>query len=281
VTPPPAPAERFRAVVLAGERPGGGALARELGLPAGVLAPLAGQPCLARVLRALGEARAVAGGLVCGPARDVVDGSEALRTLLGGDEFRWIPPEAGPAASAVAAIRAEDGFPRLLTSGDHGLLTAAVVDRFCSAASRAAAGDRVPDLLVGLVPHPLVAAAFPRSRRTVLEFADGAFCGSNLFALMTPASRRGLAFWSTVEADRKRPLRLARHLGVTTLLRYATRRLTVADAFAHLSAKAGCRVDWVSVPEARAAVDVDSRDDWTLANRLLTADAAVEARQPS
>jgi hypothetical protein len=103
----------------------------------------------------------------------------------------------------------------------------------------------------------------------VLRFADGAWCGSNLFALMSDRSNGALSFWSTVEADRKRPWRIARRLGLRTLLRYLGGRLDTAEAFATLSRLAGCRVSWIEVPCARAAVDVDSRDDWSLANRLL------------
>lgn len=259
----------FRVVVLAGERPGGGALARALSLPAGVLAPLAGRPCLAYVLDAVDRAEHAAGVKVCGPARDVVEASAELTSLLRRDGVAWTPPARGPAASALAAADAWGGFPVLLTAGDHGLLDGAMLDDFC----RRAAARQDADVVVGLVPYPRVHAAFPQSRRTVLAFADGAWCGSNLFALLGPAARRALTFWSSVEAERKRPWKIARRLGPWTLVQYLLRRLTVDRAFDALSERAGCRITWVPVPCARAAVDVDSEDDWRLADRLRTADA--------
>lgn len=262
----------FKAVVLAGERPGGGVLARELGIAAGVLADVAGQPCLARVLTALRGSDAVAGGVVCGPAADVLSASPALQALLAAGDYRWLAPATGPAASALAASREAGGQPLLLTGGDHALLEPAMVDAFCTAACAAAQADHL-DLVVGLVPYDIVAAAFPQSRRTVLRFADGGFCGSNLFALLTPESGRALAFWSGVEADRKRPWRIARRLGALTLARYLGGRLTASAAFAVLSDRAGCRIGFVEVPHPRAAVDVDSHADWMLANQLLAADA--------
>jgi molybdopterin-guanine dinucleotide biosynthesis protein A len=266
---------RFRAIVLAGERPGGGTLARELGLAAGVLAPLAGRPCIARVVEVLRAAHAVEGGLLCGPARDVLESSAEIRALLEPGDFAWLAPASGPAASALAASEAAGSPPLLLTSGDHGLLSAAMVDEFCSDARRAGTTTGA-DILVGLVPHARVAAAFPESRRTVLRFADGAFCGSNLFALLTPQSRHGLAFWSSLEAYRKQPWKMASRLGAATVLRYLSRRLSVDDAFRVLSRRAGCTVGWLPIAAARAAVDVDSRADWLLADRLLRDD---EARQ--
>lgn len=256
-------------MVLAGERPGGSPLARELGVAAGVLADVAGQPCIARVIGALRASQRVHGGVVCGPAAAVVDAEPVLGALLDAGDFRWLAPERGPAASARAGAGAAGGYPVLLTGGDHALLEPHTVRDFCDRALARGAQPDAPDLLVGLVPHALVAEAFPASRRTVLRFADGAWCGSNLFALMNDRSSGALAFWSTVEADRKRPWRIARRLGIGALLRYLAGRLRTAEAFDTLSRLAGCRVGWIEVPDARAAVDVDSRDDWVLANRLL------------
>jgi hypothetical protein len=263
----------FRAIVLAGERPGGGTLARELGIGAGVLAPLAGQPCIARVVAALRGARWVDGGVLCGPSPTVMESSPELQTLLGAGDFRWLAPERGPAASALAASESCGPPPLLLTSGDHGLLTADLVDGFCASALEAGAVTGA-DLLVGLVPHERVVAAFPDSRRTVLRFSDGAFCGSNLFALLTPQSRHALAYWSNLEAYRKQPWKIASRLGAGTVLRYLTGRLSVDEAFRVLSRRAGCRIGWVPVPAARAAVDVDCRADWLLADRLLQSEEA-------
>ena len=48
-----APPATFRAVVLAGERPGGSALSRAAGVEAGVLVPVAGIAAVERVLDAL------------------------------------------------------------------------------------------------------------------------------------------------------------------------------------------------------------------------------------
>jgi molybdopterin-guanine dinucleotide biosynthesis protein A len=263
----------FRAIVLAGERPGGGVLARELGLAAGVLAPLAGRACIARVVDALRGAHSTDGGLLCGPAADVLAASPEIHALLQAGDFRWLAPQSGPAASALAASQALGTAPLLLTSGDHGLLSAEVVDAFCTGA-RASGAASGADLLVGLVPYDLVAAAFPESRRTVLRFADGAFCGSNLFALLTPRSHHALTYWSSLEAHRKQPWKIARRLGIATVLRYVTGRLRVDQAFDVLSDRSGCRVGWLPIAAPRAAVDVDCRADWLLADRLLRDDEA-------
>jgi hypothetical protein len=200
-----------------------------------------------------------------------------ISALLEPGDYQWLAPANGPAASAFAAAEALNCHPLLLTSADHGLLDSATVDGFCKDALATGSAGRPPDIIVGLVPHERVREAFPDSKRTVLRFADGAFCGSNLFVLTSEAGHRALRFWSEVESLRKRPWKIARRLGVLTLLRYVTGRLTVGSAFQRLSRRAGCRVGWVLVSEPRAAVDVDTVADWKLACRLLEGDAAAAA----
>jgi hypothetical protein len=251
------------AVVLAGERPGGNLLARAHGLAAGVLVPVAGRACIARVIDTL-RASGVAGGLIVGPTPAIAQSDPVLAALLAPGDFTWLAPADGPSASALAGVAALERYPVLLTAGDHALLTPAMVARFCALARATPA-----DFVVGLVPHALVRSAFPESRRTVLRFRDGAFCGSNLFLLQRPAARAALTYWRRLEAERKRPWRMARHLGAGCLVRYLAGRLTLADALARLSDLAGCRIGHVCVEDARAAVDVDSDADLRLAERLL------------
>jgi hypothetical protein len=263
MTSPP----RLQAVVLAGERPGGNALARSHGVAAGVLVEVRGRSCLARVLAALRASARIGGGVVVGPDAAIVAGDTALRGLLEAGDYRWLPPADGPSASAMAGADALGRYPLLLTAGDHALLTPAIVDDFCARAGTVAA-----DVVIGLVPWTRVHAAWPESRRTVLRFADGACCGSNLFLLRTPRAIEALTFWRALERERKRPWRIARGIGYGTLLRYLAGRLDRGEACARLSARAGAAVACITIDEPRAAVDVDSAADHALAERILAHD---------
>ncbi len=259
------PSLPWPAIVLAGERPGGNALARAHHLPASVLVPVAGKSCLARVITTLRACHSIDGGLLVGPSADIVQHNDILRELLAIGDFRWLEPMRGPSASALRAAAALRHYPVLLTTGDHALLEASVLDRFCLSAAASGA-----DFVVGLVPHALVHGRFPHSRRTVLRFRDSAWCGANLFALRTHTGRHALELWQALEADRKRPWRMASRLGVGFLLRFLSRSLSLSDALATLSARAGCRITHVVVESARAAVDVDSSADLALAEQVLS-----------
>jgi GTP:adenosylcobinamide-phosphate guanylyltransferase len=259
----------FRTVILAGERPGGSALSHAFNISASVMVPVAGKPSLAWVIQAIEDSQRADGGVIAGPSADVVANSEELKDLLQNPGFEWLKPATGPAASTLSALGKLDHFPALLTSGDHALLTCEIVDDFCDQVLSKAA-DPNYDLVIGFVPYELVQAAWPESKRTVLKFSNGQFCGSNLIAILNPEGRKALAFWSQTEADRKHPWRIARRFGPIALLRYLFRRLTLEDALRYLSSAAGCRIGQVQVNFARAAVDVDSIEDQTLAEKIMS-----------
>ena len=272
----------FRSIILAGERPGGSPISHAFNVAASVMVPVAGKPALSRVIKAVEDSQQVDGGIICGPSADIVAASAELQSVLKNPDFQWLAQSSGPAASALSALEKLDHFPTLLTAGDHALLTAEIVDSFCSqviSLDQGAGSDRKPssnssgegyDLVIGFVPYALVRAAWPESRRTVLKFSNGQFCGSNLFAIVNQEGRKALDFWRQAEADRKHPWRIARRFGFMALILYLLRRLSLEDVLRGLSEAAGCRIGHVKVGFARAAVDVDSIEDQRLAEQILS-----------
>lgn len=265
--PMPSESNKFAAVVLAGERPGGSAISQELGLAASVLVDVAGKSALARVIDALETSAMVEGGLLSGPDEKIYCENKEIKKILKGSSFQWTPPETGPSASALAALEQLDRFPVLLISGDHALLSPALVDFFCREAVKMDA-----DVVFGLAPYAIVRAAFPGSKRTVLKFSDGQYCGTNLFAILNREGKAGPAFWQELEVHRKRPWRMAHRLGVGLLLRYLFGRLSLDEALKSLSRAMGCRMGVVRIDVARAAVDVDTVADKQLAVKILQGD---------
>ena len=262
------PAKPFSSVILAGERPGGNALSQALNLSASVMVPVAGKPALERVMAALEKSQLVSSGLICGPSNEVIQSDPILGNLLTHSSFNWLAPANGPSASALAAVEKLQHYPCLITAGDHALLLPEIVDNFCAAALEQGRSD----LVIGLVPYPLVKAAWPESKRTRLKFSDGQFCGSNLFACLNPEGKKALEFWQQLEADRKHPWKLARKLGIRKLLAYLLGRISSTEAFTVLSDTATCRISYVTLNQPRAAVDVDSIADQQLAEQILSSD---------
>ena len=254
----------MRVVVLAGERPEGSALAMELGVPASILAEVAGVPSIVRVIETLRASSCIDGGAIVGPGAAVCRGSSTLKAIFEHGDFTWIEPAVGPAESVLRALDEVDTYPVLLTTGDHALLTPSTVERFVAAADSTTA-----HIVVGLAPYGRVMKRFPGTRRTRLRFREGSYCGTNLFLLRRPEARDAALFWSRVQRDRKRPWRIARRLGTGTVLRYLTGTLTMGDAFAAVSQVTGCAVAWVEVGDPLAAVDVDTAADLAIAEQVL------------
>jgi GTP:adenosylcobinamide-phosphate guanylyltransferase len=261
------PTAAFHALVLAGERKGPDPLTAASGGCCKALVPVGGIPMLLRVIDALTGCVEVDSILMSGPRRSQLEQNRRLADGIAEGRWGWRHPEASPSASAWAALQT---FPRtvpvLLTTADHALLRAEIVDHFCGAARRTGC-----DVAVALVDHRRVISAFPDTRRTALRFRGGACCGCNLYALLTPESRSIADFWQGMEDDRKRPWRIARRLGWVPLLAYLTRRLSLEDAFRALSDRTGLRVCPVLLPFAEAAVDIDTPGDRELAERVLLA----------
>jgi len=253
------------AIVLAGERPGGNPLAKAFGEPAGVLVEVAGKACIIRAIEALIGSASIDGGLICGPDPATRATSPIIRAVLKQTNFRWLPPADGPAESAIASLEALPNRPLLLTAADHALLTPEIVDAFCNLAL-----SREADFVVGFVPYSIVSEAFPDSKRTVLKFADGDYCGSNLYLIQNARGEQLLDLWRTIQQHRKRPWRIATAIGFGTLIAYLTRRLKLTDALAAIGKRAGCVIAHVEILNPRAAVDVDSIADHALAEKILT-----------
>ena len=149
-------------------------------------------------------------------------------------------------------------------TGDHPLLTPAMVEHFCAAARASGA-----DLAAGVTPATTIREAYPEASRTYLRFRDEPCSGANLYALLAPEARRAIAFWRRAELERKRPWRLVRAFGWRPLVAYLLGRLTLDDAMTRASAITGARVAAVRLPFAEAAIDVDKPADLALAEAIL------------
>ena len=256
---PGAGAASFTALVLAGSRGPEDPIARHCGIQHKCLAPVRGAPMLARVLEALAASSSI-GRIFVSLADPAI-----LAGLTTPARCSALVSGATPSMSVLQALdEISDPLPLLITTADHPLLSAAMVDGFCAEA-RAKGGD----LVAGLTDARVIRAAYPEARRTYLRFADAAYSGANLFALLTLEGRRAVTFWRRVEQERKRPWRLVRAFGLGPLLAYLLGRLTLDDAMARASTVIGARVAAARLPFAEAAIDVDKPADLALVEAIL------------
>jgi CTP:molybdopterin cytidylyltransferase MocA len=154
-------------------------------------------------------------------------------------------------------------LPLLITTADHPLLSAAMIDRFCAAVPVDA------DAAVAVVRASLLQRSYPNAIRTYYRFAGEGYSGCNLFLLQSPDALRVVELWTRLERHRKQPWRLIAEVGPIALLRFLLGRLDLEGAMHHLSTRVGAKVRAVEMPFAEAAIDVDKPADLELAEAIL------------
>lgn len=256
----------YTAIILAGERGPGDPLVMQTSACCKAMVEVDGTPMIFRVLGALENAAHVDRRLLSGPGHEKLAVGSPLNRLIESGSVDWCEPRPTPSTSAYSAMQEVPGdTPVLVTTADHPLLTAEIVDHFCD---RSLA--RGVDVTVGLAPYGLVKAAYPDMKKTVLRFRDGDYCGCNLFAFLTVEGRRMADYWRRVETQRKNPVRIIRILGWWAVIRYLMGSLTLEKALDSLSRRLHLRLGAIILPYAEAAVDIDSIADHDIVEKKLS-----------
>jgi GTP:adenosylcobinamide-phosphate guanylyltransferase len=259
-----------QALVLAASRPLD-PLARHAGQSHKALLKIAGTAMLVRVLRALQESRSIGPIAVCLEAGAPVARAEPeLAALIASGAVTLIDAASSPSLSVLGALETLP-LPLLITTADHPLLSAAMIDRFCAAVPADA------DAAVAVVPASLLQRRYPDAIRTYYRFAGEGYSGCNLFLLQSQAAVRIVRFWTRLEQHRKRPWRLIAEVGPLALLRFLLGRLSLDDAMRHLSAKADAVVRAIELPYPEAAIDVDKSADLALVEKIIAHRGESEA----
>ncbi|MEM9628800.1 MAG: nucleotidyltransferase family protein [Pseudomonadota bacterium] len=258
-----------QALVLAGSRGPTDPVAKAAKLPHKALVPVDGIPMLERVVGTLFASDGIDHVIISSDAALAEHGFGPILTeKIENGRITLAAPKASPSESVayvLDGLSAETGFPLLVTTADHPLLTTEMVEHFCRAAPIGV------DLTIGLAEADVIRNSYPDAIRTFYRFKGQDYSGCNLFLMSTSKARRAVDFWQQMERHRKRPWRLVGAAGVFTLLRFAIGQLSLAAALAHLSRKVGAQIGMVEMPFAEAAIDVDKPGDLALAETILRA----------
>jgi len=261
-----APERKIVALVPAGERGAGDPVAKLSGVSSKVLAPLAGTPLVIRVLNALQATGRVDSIVLIGPDPASIERCPQLRDEISRDDITWVPAGNALGDSVQAGLAEIDPAALvLITTADHGLLDASILDYFLDRAMNSRA-----DVNVGLVNYDLIKTAYPGVRRTVLKFSGGGYCGCNLYALSGARAREIILLWQDIQTHRKQPWRMAFGLlGFRALARYACGRLSLQQTRQAIMKATGINMDFIDLPFPHAGIDIDTPEDLDLAEKIL------------
>ena len=152
----------------------------------------------------------------------------------------------------------------LLATADIPMLTPRAVNGFLELC-----GDNCADLYFPLVPRTAVEKAFPGARRTYVQFKEGTYTGGNLFLVNPGAVEQCLSVGQELVTLRKKPLALARRVGITLLVKLLLKALTLPEVEARASRLLGIQGQVVVCPYPEIGMDVDKPLDLEVAGRAL------------
>jgi GTP:adenosylcobinamide-phosphate guanylyltransferase len=252
----------WRVIILAASRGPEDPMAKAYGVAHKCALPVHGQPMLRRVVAALNAAGFVE------PYCVSIDDAATAKSALGPyfHSIETMPPQSSAPASARAAIENTGHFPVFITTGDHPLLTAEMLQHFVKESEITGA-----DVLVALATSDVISARYPETKRTYFNLGGTRVSGCNLFAITNPRGVKLVETWQEIERDRKAPWKLVSRFGLWPLISFATGRLTPDKAFGFISKKLGISVAPIFMPFAEAAIDVDKPSDLELAEKILVA----------
>jgi GTP:adenosylcobinamide-phosphate guanylyltransferase len=257
--------QRFTSLVLAADRQPDDPVAALGGAGCKALTPVNGVPMLHRVVKALQTSAYIDGITLVGPGRVLLDRDPLVCEWLKTRQVDCLEPAATPSASTLRGLEHNPARPVFLTTADHALLRSEMIDYFLEQSLSSGC-----DFTVAVTPLDTVLSMFPGTRRTAIKLQGGPYCGSNMFAFLTPQSDKIARFWQAIENERKKPRKvISGALGVIASIKYLLGRLSLEQAMQRMSSEVGIKIGAVVMPFAEAAVDVDSAKDFQLVESVL------------
>lgn len=230
------------AIILAG---GGVEPGLDPDLPNKAFITVAGRPLVEYVGAALAAASGVGRIVAVGPV-------DALRAVLPRDTL--LLPGAGEimenVEQATRALQAHT--PLLVAAADIPLVTGQVIDEFLAACAGGGA-----DFYYPVVPREAMERRFPTARKTYVTLADGTFCGGSVIVFNPLVLDRVKPFVERVIAARKKPWLLAQMFGWSTVMKFASNRLSIDEIVAKATEVVGIPVRPVIIARPELALDVD------------------------
>ncbi|WP_422062162.1 nucleotidyltransferase family protein [Sphingopyxis sp.] len=246
------------AIVMAGSRPGPDPLLSGTGASTKALLPIAGQPMLVYVVKALRTSPLV------GPITILAQNSAELAAQpeLAGIAGLHFSDSGQGISSSLAAALPEGDAAVLVTTADNVLLTPSMIAEFLEGANGS-------DVAVAMVERDVLLARYPESKRTWLKFRGGWWSGANMFRLRGRRVLPLLDFWGRIERDRKKGLKIIAAFGPALLLAVVLRLITIHHGVARAGLRFGLKAKIVPMSEGEACIDADKPVDIVLIEKIL------------
>ncbi|MBN1452826.1 MAG: nucleotidyltransferase family protein [Anaerolineales bacterium] len=213
------------------------------------LVDVAGKPMIQWVLDALSDAKHVDNVILIGlsPKSDVT----CKKPL------HYISNQGRMLANIVAGVdKALELDPKteyvLVASSDIPGINAEMVDWLIEKCV-----ETKEDIYYGVIPREVMETRYPGSNRTYTKLKDIQLCGADMHITHVSMATEHLDMWEELIGNRKSPLKQAATLGIGTLFKVATRRITLDDLVATVTKRIGITGRPIIWEHAEPGMDVD------------------------
>jgi hypothetical protein len=152
----------------------------------------------------------------------------------------------------------------LLLSSDIPLVTPEIVRGFIEEC-----GSQEADIYYAVVEEKTMEARFPQSKRTFVPFKGGRYTGGDAFLLDVGAATGNAELARSLTGSRKNYLYQARLLGLSFILRFLLRRMTVHEAGRRAAEKGDLKGQVIDTRFAELGMDVDKPHQYEMIKAYL------------
>ncbi len=168
-------------------------------------------------------------------------------------------------AGMERVMEVDPGVERVvIISADIPLLTTEMVDYFIDTCL-----ETDHDLYYTVVEKSTIEARFPGSGRSFVPLRGGSFAGGDINMVKVSALQANLSLARQAMGFRKNVWQQVRLLGLGTLIRFAFRRLSIADAERVASRALGCRGRAIITLYPEMGMDVDKPHQLDIVRAIL------------
>ncbi len=249
----------FDVIILAGKKKNG-VLEAQFNVSTKALIPFNERPMILYVLDAVKGTPGVRNIVITGP-------KDVLIPVVSEDNIKLLPDRGGILENIEEAIGyldpSEDDFVLIITS-DIPLITSEMISYFVNAAREYNA-----DFYYPILRREICEEKFPETKRTYGTVKEGTFTGGNLFLVRAHAFMEARDILKKAISYRKKPWKLSKLLGLSFLIKFFAKRLTIPEVEDRAYELLGHRGKAIEVPYPEIGIDVDKESDYLIVQERL------------
>ena len=235
------------------------------------LMDVAGKPMIQWVLDALGDAKKV--------DNIIIMGLSPKNELKCKKPLYYLSNQGRMLSNIVTGVEKslelnKKGQYVLIVSADIPTLKPEMVDWLVDTAM-----ETKDELYYGVCSKEVMEKRFPGSKRTYTRLKDIELCGADINVTHVRMATEHLEMWESLIGTRKSPLKQASIIGLGTLLKVATRNITLDELVEVVCGRIGIKGRAVVWPYAEACMDVDKPHQLELLREDLAKQVKKAARK--